>query len=104
MARFHDLLASLTEEQISALPDGIVDTLTTEYDNDISIRDAAVTERENRITAAQNEIAERDRTLIDVKAANYDLLMATPTPKKAVDDDEELDDDESDDIDSLFED
>jgi hypothetical protein len=103
MARFHDLLASLTEEQISALPEGIISTLTEEYDNDLSVRDAAVTERESRITAAQNVIAERDAEAVRLKAANYDLLKATPVPKKDADDDETLDD-ESDDIDSLFED
>lgn len=101
MARFHDLLATLTEEQIAVLPEGIVDSLTTEYDNDLSIRDAAVTERETRIAAA-NTLTEQIRAeSIAVKAANYDLMLKV-VPPKADADDENTDSDESNDDDDFF--
>jgi hypothetical protein len=104
MARFHDLLASLTEEQVSALPEGIIDTLTGEYDNDLSLRDAAVAERETRIAEANALAEERASALLVAKAAHYDLLMATPAPNKQDDgaDDDDDDPDEPSGIDALF--
>jgi len=95
MARFHDLLATLTEEQIAALPEGIVDSLTKEYDDDLSIRDAAVKEREARIEAANLLVAEKEKESIAVKAANYDLMLKVVPPKPDADDEDE-DSDESD--------
>jgi hypothetical protein len=98
MARFHDLLATLTEEQIAALPEGIVDSLTEEYDNDLSISNAAVQERELRIAARDAAIAEKEAEAIKLKAANWDMLQATPAAAQATDDDE-LDGDAPDDDD-----
>lgn len=97
MARFHDLLASLTPEQTALLPEGLADSLTEEYDNDLSISNAAVQERETRIAARDAIIAEREAEAIKLKAANWDMLQATPA--KASVQEPESDDDESDDDD-----
>lgn len=98
MARFHDLLESLTDEQLAVLPEGITAALREEYDNDLSISNAAVQERESRISARDALIAEKEAEAIKLKAANWDMLQATPAPKPATDEDES-DDDESDDDD-----
>lgn len=99
MARFHDLLATLTEEQRAILPENIVESLTEEYDNDLSISNAAVTERESRISARDAIIAEKEAESIKLKAANWDMLQATPAPKPDADDDDpEPDADDEDDI------
>lgn len=100
MARIHDLLAALTPEQTALLPESFIADVTGEYDNDLSISNAAVTERENRITAVQAIIAEKDAEAIKLKAANWDMLQATPAPKPATDDDDvpEPDADDEDDI------
>jgi hypothetical protein len=98
MARFHDLLESLTDEQLAVLPEGITAALREEYDNDLSISNAAVQERETRIAARDAAIAEKEAEAIKLKAANWDMLQATPAPTPATDEDES-DDDESDDDD-----
>lgn len=100
MARFHDLLASLTEEQRGILPENFADELTGEYDNDLSVSNAAVQERESRISARDALIAERDAELVKVKAANWDMLQATPAAKPG--DDDETDDEPDDDDDDIF--
>ena len=92
MARIHDLLAALTPEQTGLLPEGFVAEVTAEYDNDLSIREAAITERENRIEAAKATIAEKDAESIALKAANWDMLQAIPANKQEPEDDD--DDDE----------
>ena len=100
MARIHDLLAALTPEQTALLPENFTTDIAAEYDRDLDLSNAAVAERESRITAAQQTIAEREAEAIKLKAANWDMLQATPAPKPDADEDE--DDSESDDEDDIF--
>lgn len=101
MARFHDLLASLTPEQTTLLPDGLVDSLTEEYTNDIGIREAAIAQRQLDLAARDAIIADKDKEAIALKAANWDMLQATPAKvtEPPADDDDESDEDEIDDDD-----
>lgn len=102
MARIHDILAALTPEQTALLPDGFVDDVTGEYDNDLSLSNAAVAERELRLTAAQQTIADRETEAIKLKAANWDMLQATPAPKPATDDDDDEPEPDADDVEDIF--
>jgi len=100
MARIHDLLAALTPEQTALLPENFTTDIAAEYDNDLDISNAAVKERESRIESRDAIIAEREAEAIKLKAANWDMLQATPAPKPDADEDE--DDSESDDEDDIF--
>jgi len=101
MARIHDLLAALTPEQTALLPENFVDDVTAEYDRDLDLSNAAVKERESRIESRDAIIAEREAEAIKLKAANWDMLQATPAPKPAGEDDDDDTDDEPD-ADDIF--
>jgi len=100
MARIHDLLAALTPEQTALLPENFTTDIAAEYDRDLDLSNAAVKERESRIESRDAVIAEREAEAIKLKAANWDMLQATPAPKPAGgDDDDDTGDDEPDDDD-----
>ena len=102
MARIHDLLAALTPEQTALLPENFVDDVTAEYDRDLDLSNAAVKERESRIESRDAIIAEREAEAIKLKAANWDMLQATPAPKPAGEDDDDDTGDIEPDDDDIF--
>lgn len=77
----------------TGIPAGFADQLQDAYTEDISIRDAAVQERETVISGFDTERAsflEKERQL---KAANYDLLMSAPKPGNEPGENDNQDDD-----------
>lgn len=76
---FNEMLEQLRNPvEGTELPPTIYDDLHAAYQNDLSVRDAAVTERETRLAAAEQMITERDAEVVRFKSANYDLLMSMP--------------------------
>jgi hypothetical protein len=80
MATFEELMEQFRNPGENGVPETFADDLSKAYTDDLSIRDAAVSEREERIAAKELEIAERDKEVTRLKAVNYDLLVAAPKP------------------------
>ena len=101
---FEEMLETLRNPGENGIPENFADQLAETYRNDLSIRDAAVTEREERLTAAQAAQAERDSEIQRLKAFNYDLIRTAPkTGEKPDNDNANQDDDGPRGIASLFE-
>lgn len=93
---FDDLVALLKNPGDEPIPDTIYDDLTASYRDLLDGSNASIGEKDNKIMALESEISR-------LKAANYDLLMASGS---APVEDEPNDDDDDDEttIDDLFED
>jgi len=102
MATFEELMDTFRNPGESGLPDNFADELVTTYQEDLSIRDAAVAERENALTEAQNTIAAKDAEVTRLKAVNYDLIKAAPKAGNPADDNKPDGDADQGGIDSLF--
>ena len=78
MATFEELMEQFRNPGDTGLPENFADELASAYTNDLSVRDAAVTEKENALTEAQKIIDAKDAEITRVKAVNYDLIKAAP--------------------------
>lgn len=103
MATFEELMETFRNPGETGLPDNFADELTTAYQEEISIRDAAVTERDNQLAERQKEIDAANAETIRIKAVNYDLIKAAPKAGNPADDNKPDGDAEQGGIDSLFE-
>ena len=103
MATFEELMEQFRNPGDTGLPENHLDALQDAYHQDVSVRDAAVTDRENQITEKENALAERDKEINRLKATNYDLLMAAPKAGKPAEDNKPDGDVEKRGVDSLFE-
>lgn len=103
MPTFEELMEKFRNPGETGVPENFADELTTAYQNDLSVRDAAVQEREQRLADAVAAQAERDKEITRLKAVNYDLLIAAPKPGEKTG--EQINDDDAGPrgIDSLFE-
>ena len=102
MATFEELMESFRNPGENGVPETFADDLTTAYTESLSIRDAAVADREAKIAAANEAVVKANAESVRLKAVNYDLLMAAPkagTP----DNKEEPEESDSLGVDSLFE-
>ena len=102
MATFEELMEQFRNPGETGLPDTFADDLATAYSNDLSVRDAAVTDRENKVLEANNAVTAREAEITRLKAVNYDLLIAAPKTGEPADNDETGENSASG-IDSLFE-
>ena len=78
MATFEELMDEFRTPPEGGLRPELVEEIAAAYQDDISIRDAAVNERQALIATRELEIAERDKEVTRLKAINYDLLVAAP--------------------------
>jgi hypothetical protein len=101
MATFEELMEQYRNPGETGLPDTFADELVSAYREDLSVRDAAVTERENLLIERQKEIDAAKAEAVRLKAVNYDLLVAAPKPVTPGDD--KNTDDAPAGVDSLFE-
>ena len=101
---FEEMMEQYRNPGENGLPETFADDLAAAHINDLSIRDAAVQERENQLAARQAEIEARDKEVLRLKAINYDLMVAAPKPGDRDDNSENDDNGETaGGIDSLFE-
>lgn len=103
MASFEELMEQFRNPGETGLPENFADEITAAYQEDLSVRDAAVSEKDNLLIERQKEIDAAKAEQIRLKAVNYDLLMAAPKPGEP---DTNAKPDNADDtagIDSLFE-
>ena len=78
MATFEELMEQYRNPGETGLPESFADDLAASYQNDITIREAAIAEREKEI-AARDALLEKERgENTRLKAVNYDLLIAAP--------------------------
>jgi hypothetical protein len=100
---FAELMEQFRNPGDAGLPETFADDLTETYTEELSIRDAAVTERENLLAERQKEIDAAKAETIRLKAVNYDLLVAAPKAGKPAEDNEPEGAGEPAGVDSLFE-
>lgn len=100
---FKELMEEFRNPGDGGLAETFAADLETEYDSDLSIRDAAVAAREQTIAERDADIVARDAEVIRLKAVNYDLLVAAPKPGEPDNDNDSDVDTEKSGIDSLFE-
>jgi hypothetical protein len=100
---FEEMLEQLRNPGEQGIPADFADQLHAAYQNDISVRDAAVKDREQKIQETIEAQARHEAEITRLKAVNYDLLIAAPKPGDPAGGNEELDDAEPHGIDSLFE-
>jgi hypothetical protein len=103
MASFEELMEQFRNPGDTGLPENFAEELQSAYAEDLSIRDAAVTERDNQLLERQKEIDAAKAEAVRLKAVNYDLLVAAPKPGNAGDENKPDDGAGPGGIDSLFE-
>lgn len=62
----------------AGIPETFADDLAATHAEELSVRDAAVKDRENKLLETQKEIELRDKEVTRLKAVNYDLMVAAP--------------------------
>jgi len=82
MATFEELMEQYRNPGDNGLPESFADDLAAAYQNDLSVRDAAVNERENQLTEKENALTAKDAEINRLKAVNYDLLVAAPKSRE----------------------
>jgi len=103
MASFEELMEQFRTPPEGGLPETFAEELQNAYTEEISIRDAAVADREQKIADAEKARAERDAEVTRLKAVNYDLLVAAPKAGNPADNNEPDGGAAQGGIDSLFE-
>jgi hypothetical protein len=86
METFAEVIARLAADAASPLAENIVADLTAGYNNDLSIRDAAIADRDDKLTAAEKAVADEKLESMRLKAVNYDLMVKAPAAKPVDDD------------------
>lgn len=100
---FEELMAEFQNPGENGIPDTFAAELQETYQHDLSVRDAAVTEKENLLTERQREIDAAKAETIRLKAVNYDLIKAAPKAGNPADDNKPDGGAEQGGVDSLFE-
>lgn len=103
MATFDELMEKFRNPGEEGLPENFVDELETVYKDDLSVRDAAVTERQNRLEETQKEIEARDKEVLRLKGVIYDSMVAAPKAGEPDNENEPDGNDQPRGVDSLFE-
>jgi hypothetical protein len=104
MPSFEELMNLYRNPGETGIPEDFADQLAAAYQDDLSVRDAAVKDREKQRDDAIAAQAERDKEITRLKAVNYDLLIAAPKPGGDKSGDNSIDENaEPRGIDSLFE-
>lgn len=100
---FAEIIADIREIAGETVSEETFTELQTAYDEDLSVRDAAVTAREQAIADHQKDIAARDAEVLRLKAVNYDLIKAVPKAGEPDKDNKPDAGTEKQGVDSLFE-
>jgi len=103
METFEEVIARLSTVAENPLAEAIAADIRAGYAHDISVREAAIADREAKIAAAEKLVADKDQEALKLRAANYDLLMRVAPPKEPNADAPQDDDDKPRGINSLFE-
>ena len=103
MATFEELMEQFRTPPETGLPENFAEELQTAYDNDLSVRDAAVSAREQAIADHQKALEAKDAEVLRLKAVNYDLIKAAPKVGEPADNKEPDVDPAKQGVNSLFE-
>ena len=100
---FEELVAEFQNPGENGIPETFVTDLQETYTNDLSVRDAAISERDQKLADAVKAQAERDAEINRLKAVNYDLIQSAPKAGNPATDNKPDGDAAQGGIDSLFE-
>lgn len=103
MATFEELMEQFRNPGDTGLPDNFADELASTVTEELSIRDAAVQEREAKLAEKDNALTASQQEINRLKAVNYDLLMAAPKAGNPAENNKPDGDATQGGIDSLFE-
>lgn len=78
MPTFEEIMEQYRNPGENGVPDNFADELATAHAEEISLREAAIADREQKLADAEKARQERDAEVTRLKAVNYDLLMAAP--------------------------
>ena len=103
METFEEIMAKFRTPGDEGVPATFADDIAAAHANEISIREAAIKDREDKVAAAEKLVADAAQENLRLKAVNYDLISAAPKPGEPENNDDSQDSEESGGIDSLFE-
>lgn len=99
---FEELMQEFQNPGENGIPETFLTDLQETYQHDLSVRDAAVKDREDKLVEAEKAKAATELELTRVKAVNYDLIKAAPKAGNPADDNKPDGDADQGGIDSLF--
>lgn len=101
---FEELMEQFRNPGESGVPADFADQLQTAYKDELSVRDAAVEERNAKIAEFDKEREAHNAEIRKLKAVNYDLMVSAPKPGETKPGQQDNDDESgAAGIDSLFE-
>ena len=100
---FAELMEQFRNPGETGIPETFETDLTETFNHELSVRDAAISERDQKILDAEKAREEADKEVLRVKAVNYDLMVSAPKAGEPVDDNLPAGDNEPGGIESLFE-
>ncbi|WNT44583.1 hypothetical protein SEA_TILLUMS_12 [Arthrobacter phage Tillums] len=80
MPTFEELMEQFRNPGDAGVPADFADQLQTTYQEEMSVRDAAVQEREAKIAEFDKEREAHNAEIRKLKAVNYDLMVSAPKP------------------------
>lgn len=99
---FAELMEQFRNPGDAGIPETFETDLTETFEHELSVRDAAISERDQKILDAEKAKQEADAEVTRVKAVNYDLMVAAPKAGEPANDNQTGGDNEPAGIDSLF--
>jgi rRNA-processing protein FCF1 len=81
METFAEVIARLSANTETPIPEPVITELNAGYAHDISIREAAIADRDAQIVERDKLVAEKEQAALQLRAANYDLLKRVSAPK-----------------------
>lgn len=104
MATFEELMEQFKNPGEQGVPADFADQLTTTFQDEIGVREAAIQEREAKIAEFDKEREAHNAEIRKLKAVNYDLMVSAPKPGETKPGQQDNDDESgAAGIDSLFE-
>ena len=100
---FEELMEQFRNPGETGIPETFETDLTETYTHELSVRDAAISERDQKILDTEKEKADALAEVTRVKAVNYDLMVSAPKAGEPVNDNTGTGDNAPAGIDSLFE-
>lgn len=103
MPTFEELMEQFRNPGESGVPTDFADQLQTTFQDEIGVREAAIAERDARITEFDQERESHAAEIRKLKAVNYDLMVSAPKPGETKPGEQIDDESGAAGIDSLFE-
>ena len=100
---FAELMEQFRNPGETGIPETFEAELTETFEHEISTRDAAIAERDNKYADLEKAKLAADAEVTRVKAVNYDLMVAAPKAGDEPAEQEPANNAEKQGIDSLFE-